>query len=298
MAECPGGHLQITRTARLEAKAAQLAMTLAITSTELQTFLELARIAKAVYAGPTNQRLYPINGERLQSQRYVYGTFYRGFCRVMWNDDDIVVVFRGTRERLLDFGATNLLAWPCSTTSNDIVGRSRIHWGVRNALRFTDRRSKQPALERLADLIEPLLDRRRLFITGHSLGGALAVLGTFFLSQRLRLSPAAIVTFGAPPVGDQSFRQLYSHNDSTWQVVYEADWVPHMPPFFYCHVGQTLWIESGNISREVHWRERMLLELQQRSRFRNFLADHSIDNYIDALTAALFHGQRGPDEFR
>ena len=64
-----------------------------------------------------------------------------------------------------------------------------------------------------------------LYITGHSLGGALAVVATWYQSsQRL----AACYTFGAPRVGDSGL--LGRFKTPIYRVVNAADPVPFVPP--------------------------------------------------------------------
>ena len=64
-----------------------------------------------------------------------------------------------------------------------------------------------------------------LYITGHSLGGALAVVATWYQSaQRL----AACYTFGAPRVGDHGLMGRFK--TPIYRIVNAADPVPYVPP--------------------------------------------------------------------
>lgn len=64
-----------------------------------------------------------------------------------------------------------------------------------------------------------------LYITGHSLGGALAVLATWYLSSD---SLAACYTFGSPRVGDHGL--LNHFRTPIYRIVNGADPVPWVPP--------------------------------------------------------------------
>lgn len=64
-----------------------------------------------------------------------------------------------------------------------------------------------------------------LYITGHSLGGALAVVATWYQSSA-RL--AACYTYGAPRVGDQGL--IHRFKTPIYRVVNVADPVPFVPP--------------------------------------------------------------------
>jgi hypothetical protein len=94
-------------------------------------------------------------------------------------------------------------------------------------------------------LDEPL---KTLYVTGHSLGGAMAVLAA---SRLLRgdyssLEPERLIrgvyTFGQPMVGDRGFAQdCDAHFGARlFRHVYRRDVVPHLPPksaFDYAHTG-------------------------------------------------------------
>ena len=82
-----------------------------------------------------------------------------------------------------------------------------------------------------------------LYITGHSLGGALAAIA----SARLRPSDriAACYTFGCPRVGDTEFaEQLWKV--PVYRLVHASDIVPHLPfAFGYRHAGDLRYIKSS-----------------------------------------------------
>jgi triacylglycerol lipase len=71
-----------------------------------------------------------------------------------------------------------------------------------------------------------------LFITGHSLGGALAVLAAAVLQFGLNISVAGIYTYGQPRVGDTQFSEAYDRvlGRVTFRYVNDLDIVPHLPP--------------------------------------------------------------------
>lgn len=73
-----------------------------------------------------------------------------------------------------------------------------------------------------------------LFITGHSLGGALAVLAS------TRLSPQAVYAFGCPRVGNGAFAASLQARAPIYRVVHGADVVTRVPPAWagFEHVGQ------------------------------------------------------------
>ena len=81
----------------------------------------------------------------------------------------------------------------------------------------------------LRDEIEDALQRdevkdSQLFITGHSLGGALAIIAVKFLASNIT---GACYTFGSPPVGTKTF----AHDIKTpiYRVINHVDIVPRLP---------------------------------------------------------------------
>lgn len=111
-----------------------------------------------------------------------------------------------------------------------------------------------------------------LFITGHSLGGAMAVLAaidfTTWNSPRLamddayggvarttaepsHLVPVELYTFGEPRVGNAFFTNWSTSvlaNERQFRVTHAKDPVPHLPPrsWGYVHVPQELWYPTDN----------------------------------------------------
>src|SRR5262249_3931996 len=65
-----------------------------------------------------------------------------------------------------------------------------------------------------------------LFLTGHSMGGALAVLTACRLAK-MRRPPVAIYTYGSPRVGDRLFCTGYSL--PTFRIVHRLDLLSEMP---------------------------------------------------------------------
>ncbi|XP_011407804.1 PREDICTED: uncharacterized protein LOC105315013, partial [Amphimedon queenslandica] len=58
------------------------------------------------------------------------------------------------------------------------------------------------------------LGNKRLVITGHSLGGALASLLTFNLSVEYRDSEPVLYVYGCPPVGDENLSAFFEGKPS------------------------------------------------------------------------------------
>lgn len=90
--------------------------------------------------------------------------------------------------------------------------------------------------------------RCRIFVTGHSLGGALAVLACHELAVECSIGPKIFCyTFGAPRVGNRAFvREYDSLVPNTWQVINDEDVVARVPKFLFMfkHAGRRVIING------------------------------------------------------
>lgn len=147
------------------------------------------------------------------------GTDTQGFVAVRRAGDEMdmaVVSFRGT-ENVKDW-LTNLQYSLTSADFPQAAGREstgKVHQGFLDAFR-----SVRDQMDRYL----PCAHGFPIFITGHSLGGALATLGAAHLSVR---GLAACYTFGAPRVGNKGFSG--SLQTTVYRVVNPVDPVPHIP---------------------------------------------------------------------
>lgn len=133
---------------------------------------------------------------------------YLGVC-----DTHAVLAFRGSEPIALHNWVTDAVVKLVACGEYD----GRVHHGFSSALRRT------------WDKVEPLLDQvrgRPLFITGHSMGGALAILSGCRLAK-LGVPPVATYTYGSPRIGDPAFCAGYAL--PTYRVVNRLDMVPEMP---------------------------------------------------------------------
>ena len=89
-----------------------------------------------------------------------------------------------------------------------------------------------------------------VFFTGHSLGGALAILAAA-RAAALRDPPKIVVyTFGSPRNGGPEFFRDYPLGDTTYRLIHGTDIVPTVPPTLlasYHHVGCAIQCDSGGL---------------------------------------------------
>ncbi|KNC56171.1 lipase [Thecamonas trahens ATCC 50062] len=90
----------------------------------------------------------------------------------------------------------------------------------------------------------------QVYVTGHSLGGALAAFAALDITVNRPHVPVNVYTFGSPRVGNDAF-QLYfqAQISNSIRVVNKADIVPHLPPraFNFHHVPREVWVEKSGV---------------------------------------------------
>jgi len=109
--------------------------------------------------------------------------------------------------------------------------------------------SPKTKFDEVWEVLRPILKANRgykLYITGHSLGGALAIITAFFLScdQRSNVVPKPVtcISFGAPRVGDIKFMRAVRSLEKTrhlryCRVVNDNDVITTIPIVQYHHAG-------------------------------------------------------------
>jgi pimeloyl-ACP methyl ester carboxylesterase len=137
--------------------------------------------------------------------------------------------------------------------------------------------------------------QKPIFITGHSLGGALALVASAALAGEKGLGGriAAVYTFGAPRVGARDFDRVVKAPH--YRLVNEGDVVPLIPPswlFGYGHTG-VLYMLAKNRVRPVRARQWFVtfflalrgLLLWPFSKQMLYLERHAISLYCSRLDA-------------
>ncbi|MBK9923966.1 MAG: lipase family protein [Anaerolineales bacterium] len=134
------------------------------------------------------------------------------------------------------------------------------------------------------------LDGIPLYITGHSLGAALATVATQYLERhrKIRDQIAACYTFGSPRVGNNQFDRDFK--STIYRVINTTDIVTVIPllAMGYIHVGDVRFLEPGmgDIRRGVPILQRIFFFFVTMFRwFGPLVGDHSIALYRKKLEA-------------
>jgi triacylglycerol lipase len=209
----------------------------------------------------------------------------------------VVIAFRGTKD--FDSWMTDLKATPVSFpwifTSGPDVGD--IHAGFGHALvdAWGQIKTAISDLVPTPDIAPDMPQQPSLWLTGHSLGGALAVLAgaafSMWADAPIR-SVNGIYTFGQPRVGLFRFCGNYDHllSGKTFRFVNNEDLVPRVPfrGFDYADVGQMIHFDSDGTPQlqSSQWASFLNRTLQSFDEFFNIaghaqsdVRDHSMDAY-------------------
>lgn len=130
----------------------------------------------------------------------------------------VYVIFRGT---------ATAGEWTKNMSFNladyHIAGHGKVHAGFLDIYR-TMRESLLAALAAIEG-------RPKLYLAGHSLGGALAALAAPEIEAASPLRIAAVYTFGSPRTGDDDFVQAYNRAFArrSFRIVNDSDIVPSVP---------------------------------------------------------------------
>jgi hypothetical protein len=151
------------------------------------------------------------------------------------NDDHILAAFRGTESPTTIDG---LKDWLLTDAGNLlIVPEGRL--GTDLAAAGTSARFHQGFVRAIGDIWEPFLEaieaerkknERPIWLTGHSLGGALALLAAWLLRRKF-IAVHQVYTFGGPMIGNDEVVQAFAREfpEKIFRYVNSPDPVPKLP---------------------------------------------------------------------
>jgi triacylglycerol lipase len=223
---------------------------------------------------------------------------------VMQNQHVVVIAFRGTvvpRDQSTDqpdlsnwMTDINCLLAPFTTYFGGAeIGQ--VHKGFAEAL--------FGVWVSLAQVVDQYLDNgQTLWITGHSLGGALAVLAAAAFTFVKRVPVSGLYTYGQPRVGDLTFCTMCdSHFGAQhFRFVNDQDIVTRVPPRIYLHFpgpeyyghsGKVLYFDSQHVLHsDEHWWNAFLVSFPVgmqglQNMFNAPIADHDLEiGYIGNIS--------------
>lgn len=201
------------------------------------------------------------------------------------DDKAIIVSFRGTEpDKIQDLLADARL--------HKVDGPfGEVHRGFQNAFLLV-KDDMYAAIDKFRNADNP----QPVFVTGHSLGGALAVMATAYCLTDDR-PVDGLYTFGQPRVGNEDFVEGFKAalGSRHFRFVNNNDTVTRVPPrvFGYAHTGDLRHIEVDGDIVDNPGRWTVFLD-RVRGRFEDLLQpgtdgikDHSMDRYVAHIANAL-----------
>jgi len=215
------------------------------------------------------------------------------------DDAVIFLAFRGT---------TSGRDW-CTDCKVKLISsvQGRVHFGFNEALDFI--------WDGLEKSIRDFQDNNQtIFITGHSLGGALAVLAADRLIEK-SIEVKGIYTFGQPRVGDKDYMIKFDKKmkERTFRFVHDEDVVPRLPSIFqgYCHIGTEIYFnrEGKMYLENIRWQKLVSRSIsvairssnrasELRSQNRGGICDHGLGYYEKCIRKNLIRQKGGPTTFQ
>eukprot|EP00210_Caulerpa_lentillifera_P002838 g2712.t1 len=220
----------------------------------------------------------------------------------------IVLAFRGTEVGefadiisdidILPDPLARLLKEPYAIAPNEALKQKHfIHRGFLNAYAAVH--------ETILDTIYSITgwdEEWAILVTGHSLGGALAVLGAFEMTNRRdsegKGPHVGMLNVGAPRVGSRKFVQSYNNTVSpSFRVVNDRDTIPTMPQL-YAHVNKEvlvkpdgkLLIQNAFLQTGME-RDAFKEYIAQEEYRKNHLSSHFSVHSVKGALAAEYHRQ-------
>jgi len=199
---------------------------------KLETLIEMAEHCKEVYE----------EGEELEDDQFSYNLVRSGGISIL--------IFRGTAN------AKNVLTDIDIRFIKDDDLDLYLHKGFMDA-----------ATTVMQDIDNNHTLDKTVYLTGHSLGGAMAQIVGMWLDKRGK--NVQIFTFGSPKVTTTFLYNEPNH----WRVAMRSDPVPFLPPYPYVHSG--IHIDPETLDWDESHEEGNIMETDG--------LDHSINEYLDIL---------------
>ena len=269
----------------------------------------LAHCAQAIYKPDTEctEAIATIDSELVKNIRFFNSTQTGTEGFIAGDDEKIIIAFRGTsaKKDWLTDAATIQKSW------SSITNIGKVHSGFFASLNSV----WSTVMEHLKQL---QTDKQPVWITGHSLGGALAALAYATLRlQEPQYELAGAYTFGQPRIGDGVLCEAFDADSKHrfFRVVNNNDIVPRVPSKVarqgaslltyaaraihdiepYEHMGTQLYFDAnGKLIHDATFMDRLIgrFEGYKNNLFNGKLdfdsiEDHSMDDYKNLCMSLL-----------
>lgn len=225
-----------------------------------QTYIQFANKETGAFIKPDH---YELVGSIVTSELGIDNDHY-GF--ILTSEHNTILAFRGSSTSIdwvYDFIAQQTEYWPAKNAGQTHKGFSDIYYTLR---------------QQVMELLSQCDSEKPLYITGHSLGGALATLAALDIAANTPFRKIIVYTFGAPRVGDPAFVRAYNYTVPIhWRFQNKYDIVPHLPTLVY-HSPQT---------DETYFYLHVKGEVQRSFRHGSVSSNHIMSSYFHDLAADM-----------
>ncbi len=187
-------------------------------------------------------------------------------CMVCWNDKTIILSFRGTEMKSLSIFHELRTDFDTIPIPFDMGGK--VHKGFLKGLE--EIWDGDDGLRQFLDILIEENPSKPLWITGHSLGGALA--GLCFSRME---TATGLYVFGAPRIGDQDYINLTSSRP-VWRIENGRDPVTMVPldvpalKFNFKDMGHPVFLSKEG---EISFKRRQISQIEHKNKISDTLAE-------------------------
>lgn len=226
----------------------------------------MAQMAQAAYLdGKAGKKMF----KHLGYTGHKFFDYEGAQCHAAWNEDTYILAFRGTEPDEISDILADLNAIPRGAMTHGLV-----HSGFRNEC--------DKVWNDIAKHHREGHKNKKMYITGHSLGAAMATIATSRFEETRKVEQ--LTTFGSPRVGTRRF--VKNIETPHMRFVNNNDIVTKVPLWLmgYKHHGVLQYINFyGNIRKLTPWQ--MIKDKWRgwKSGILDGAKDHGMDNYVKHL---------------
>lgn len=135
--------------------------------------------------------------------------------------------------------------WYCNTPSMMNNLEKKIHV---NTFFYNQLSENMCKIEKIIQDLSISYPTYNIFFTGYSLGGALSLLSSYFITKKFSHVHVTNVTFGSPRVGDLNWKESFEDlkNLTHYRITNDKDILTALPLMNYVHVGININLELNN----------------------------------------------------
>ncbi|UUZ92076.1 lipase family protein [Paenibacillus sp. P25] len=192
-----------------------------------------------------------------------YNNTLERFGFILESDDTVIIAFRGT---------SSTADWV-----SDAIARQDKYKHAPDAgwTHSGITRIYNSARKKILAALSRLDPGKTLYITGHSLGGALAVLCAVDIAANTGFKSPGVYTYGSPRVGDSVFAKAFAERIGASHRIHNRFDLVTQPPLYYKSP------KTGTLYPYIHVKHAYPLAFQKGS----VPANHLLDNYFAELAA-------------